>query len=110
MPTTQQPLADALPGYEFLKCAARGPYQETWIARDSPGRLLRAQFVHGFSSLNEPELADSLRRLQAPEHPLVLTPLVAHRDANRVVLLWDLIEGSLFQEFVACRARSLPGI
>src|SRR5262245_37227137 len=103
MLATQPPPTHTVPGYQFVNCDAREPYREVWTARDPNGELWRVQFVRGFESLGAPDLADSLHRLQRPQHPALVRPDVLLEDEGRVVLGSELVSRSLAWRFETCK-------
>jgi eukaryotic-like serine/threonine-protein kinase len=107
---------EPIPGYRLIDRLGRGGYGEVWKA-EAPGGLLKAiKFVYGdlnasgnASKPAEQELK-ALHRVKTIRHPYILSLERFETIEGQLVIVMELADRSMWDRFIECRSKSLPGI
>jgi serine/threonine protein kinase len=102
--------APLLPGYRFLDHLGRSPLGEFWKIQGPDGQERLAKFVFGYARRDAQHDEEVIQRLKALRHPLLPRLKVVPGLPGRLVLLSDLVEGTLWDHFQECRSQGLVGI
>jgi hypothetical protein len=98
-------LASCLPGSRFVGCLSQGTLGDIWQVEDPFGREKRALVL-----LPTPDPARLVARLKALSHPALLPTEVVEAPGERVVLVFDPSERTLWDRFEECQQAGQPGI
>ncbi len=102
---------EPIPGYILRQRLGAGGYGEVWSA-DAPGGLKKAvKLVYG--TLDEQRASSELRSLQRirqVHHPLLLSLERIEIVNGQLIIVTELAESSLMDNFHAARRRQLQGI
>jgi len=116
MSATAEPLritegAEPIPGYILRERIGAGGYGEVWRA-DAPGELSKAvKFIYGgLEDRRASRELKSLRRMKEVRHPFLLSLERIEVVDGHVVIVTELAEESLKDQFQRCRDKGLPGI
>lgn len=102
---------EPIPGYRVESLLGRGGFGEVWKC-EAPGGLKKAiKFVYGAMDQDRAtrELK-SLNRIKGVQHPFLLTLERFEFSEDRLVIVTELADGSLEDEFTQRRARGSCGI
>jgi serine/threonine protein kinase len=102
--------APLLPGYRFLDHLGRSPLGEHWKIQGPDGQEWLAKFVFGYARRDPRHEEEVSQRLKALRHPRLPRIKVVPGLPGRLVLLSDLVEGTLWDRFQKCRSEGLAGI
>lgn len=102
---------EPIPGYRVESLLGRGGFGEVWKC-EAPGGLKKAiKFVYGAMDQDRAtrELK-SLNRIKSVQHPFLLTLERFEFAEGRLVIVTELADGSMEDEFTQRRARGSCGI
>jgi serine/threonine protein kinase len=106
-----QPDSEILPGYRLLRKIGSGGYGEVWLC-DAPGGLRKAiKIVYG--TLDEERAASemrSLQRIREVKHPFILSLERIEVVDGHLMIVTELAESSLYDQFQAYCLQGLKGI
>ena len=107
---------EALPGYRLIERLGRGGFGEVWKAEALGGLLKAIKFVFGDleacdedSRPAEQELK-ALKRVQSIRHPYVLSLERYDIVEGQLIIVMELADRNLWDQFRDCRSQGLPGI
>ncbi|MEY4566924.1 MAG: Serine/threonine-protein kinase PknF [Planctomycetota bacterium] len=105
------PESEVLPGYRLLRKLGAGGYGEVWLC-DAPGGLRKAiKFIYG--TVEEDRASAELRslnRIREVKHPFILSLERIEVLDGRVLIVTELAESSLYDQYQAYLHEGLPGI
>ena len=106
-----QPDSEILPGYRLIRKIGSGGYGEVWLC-DAPGGLKKAiKIVYG--TLDEERAASemrSLQRIREVKHPFILSLERIEVIDGHLMIVTELAESSLYDQFQAYCLQGLNGI
>lgn len=102
---------EPIPGYRVESLLGRGGFGEVWKC-EAPGGLKKAiKFVYGAMDQDRATLElKSLNRIKRVQHPFLLNLERFEFVEGRLVIVTELADGSLEDEFAQRRARGSCGI
>jgi hypothetical protein len=113
----REPDAEPIPGYRLIEPLGAGGFGEVWKCR-APGGLLKAiKFVYG--NLNSEDIDAvraeqedrALKRVLDVRHPFVISnERIDKSDDGELMIVMELADRSLYDVFVECQGKGLPGI
>jgi serine/threonine protein kinase len=102
-----------LPGYQFLSCRGRTPFEEIWEVQSPEGEPWLARFFYGLGG-RDPGRDDALRRLESLRHPALPPLRLLPGGPGSLVVVTDRPGDSLREQFQAQRGSppgdNLPGL
>ena len=102
---------EPIPGYKLVKRIGAGGYGEVWTA-EAPGELIKAiKFVYGL--LDEDRAARELKalnRIKGVRHPFLLSLERIEVVEGQLLIVTELADCSLKDQFEEFRKKQLPGI
>jgi len=99
-----------LPDYQFGRCLGRDPRGETWQAQNGEGRRKVVHLLYGVCGAGGAPPAEAIAHLQTLRHPALLPMTVMAGGRGSLLLITDLVEGSLRQRYQECQAQGDGGI
>jgi serine/threonine protein kinase len=115
MPPLIASQTELIPGYRLIERLGQGGFGEVWKA-EAPGGLFKAvKIIHGVSNshLDSPHLDQELKALQRVKtvrHPFILSLERFDLVDDRLVIVSELADRTLFDRYEECRRQGLPGI
>ena len=107
---------EPLPGYRLIERLGRGGFGEVWKV-EAPGGLMKAmKFVFGDLEAADEESRPAeqelkaLRRVQDIRHPYVLSLERYDILEGQLIIVMELADRNLWDQFRECRSQGLPGI
>lgn len=99
-----------LPDYKFTRSLSRDPRGETWQAQAGDGRRKVVHVLYGVCGHGGAPPAEAIAHLQTLRHPALLPTTVVPGGRGALMLVTDLVEGSLRQRYQECQGNGEGGI
>jgi serine/threonine protein kinase len=100
---------DVLADHVFVEALENSPIHESWKVQTPDGPLRVVKLLYGLGSPT-PKLKENVLCLGSMHHPALVPSDVVSVEPGRLVLITDLVKGTLRDRFLKCRSQKLPGI
>src|SRR5579862_9412918 len=116
MPFTKQPNAEPIPGYRLIAPLGCGGFGEVWKC-EAPGGMFKAiKFVYGnmesvdLDGIRAEQEKKALERIREVRHPFVCSLERWEFVEGELIIVMELAERTLHDQFLECQNAGLIGI
>src|SRR5262249_44033851 len=100
---------DVLTGYLVLDPLGSTPLFDLWKTQTPSGQQRALKLFYGLGNAT-PKLKENILRFASLHHPALIPSEVVAVEPGRLILLTDLVQETLRDRYLQCRAQKLPGI